>query len=195
MTSLQHFIARHLPDAQHSLATRIAEHFTPVFLEKGDFFLHEGRISQQYLYLESGYLRGYAVDPEGNEVTTNLFSPDSLVFEPASFFQRVPSGENIQALTAARGAAITFEELNNLFHGTPEFREFGRAILVKTLVSLQERTLRLISETAEQRYARLFHERRDLLQQVPLKHIASYLGITDSSLSRIRRESISKTDE
>jgi len=75
-----------------------------------------------------------------------------------------------------------------LFHSVPEFREFGRAMLVKEFVAFKQRTLLLINKTAEERYADLLNSNGEIFQFAQLKHIASYLGITDTSLSRIRKE-------
>jgi len=78
--------------------------------------------------------------------------------------------------------------LQTLFHNIPEFREFGRMILVKGFIAFKQRALSLINETAEQRLENLIKVRPEIFQKAPLKNIASYLGITDTSLSRIRRE-------
>jgi ribosomal protein L10 len=75
-----------------------------------------------------------------------------------------------------------------LFHSIPEFREFGRAMLVKEFSMYKQRTLSLINQTAEERYKELISTGKEIFQYAQLKHIASYLGITDTSLSRIRRE-------
>ena len=170
------------------IANQIAGNFRVKEFVKGDFFVNEGKINNEYLFLENGYMRAFLFDTEGNEVTVNFHSPKSVVFEVSSFFQRVIAQENIQALTAAKGWLITFEELDNLFHSIPEFREFGRAILVKGFITLKMRTLSMINQTAEQRYATLLKSNPDILQNAPLKFIASYLGLTDTSLSRLRKE-------
>jgi len=78
--------------------------------------------------------------------------------------------------------------LNNLFYSLPEFRDFGRALLAKGFASLKMRMLSVITETAEQRYQTLLKTNPEIFQHTALKHIASYLGITDTSLSRIRKE-------
>jgi len=78
--------------------------------------------------------------------------------------------------------------LNKLFHELYEFREFGRHILVKGFAALKSRMLSMITETAEERYAGLLKTNPEIFQHAPLKTIASYLGITDTSLSRIRKE-------
>jgi CRP-like cAMP-binding protein len=118
--------------------------------------------------------------------------PGQVVFEVTSFFNRVPSKENIQALTDCSGWFITYDQLNHFFHALPEFREFGRSILVKGFAALKTRMLSMITETAEERYAYLLQTAPELFQVVPLKYIASYLGITDTSLSRIRKEFAAK---
>lgn len=168
--------------------TEIARHFTEIEMDKNDYFLKEGRISNEYLLLEQGFMRAYSFDINGNEITTAFHNANYPVFEVASFFNRIPSKENIQALTPCKGWVITYDKLNMLFHALPEFRDFGRAILVKGFATLKLRMLSMITETAEERYAALLQSNPEIFQHAPLKYIASYLGITDTSLSRIRKE-------
>lgn len=78
------------------------------------------------------------------------------------------------------------------FHAMPEFREFGRLKLVNSYSILKQRMLSALQETAEQRYTDLINSSPEIFQHVPLKFIASYLGIADTSLSRIRKEFIKK---
>lgn len=170
-----------------STAQEIAGFFKEKEIPKNEFFLREGKTSNDYLILTRGFLRSYVIDTEGNEITTAFHSPVSPVFEVASFFQRMPSVENIEALTDSEGFVISFEELNRLFHSYAGFREFGRMILVKGFSSYKMRTLSMITQTAEQRYSQLLSSNPEILQQAPLKYIASYLGVTDTSLSRIRK--------
>jgi CRP-like cAMP-binding protein len=130
------------------------------------------------------------------EKIADTFSPKEIsrnnfflkVFEVSSFFNRSISKENIQATADCTGWFITYEQLNNLFHALPEFREFGRSVLVKGFATLKTRMLSMITETAEQRYDALLKTNPEIFQHAALKHIASYLGITDTSLSRIRKE-------
>ena len=176
-----------------SLATaeQIGQRFTDKQLLKNEFLLKAGQNADIYLFLESGYLRAFAEDVYGNEVTTGFYGPSQIIFEVASFFDRTRSKENIQALTDCRGCFINYKQLNELFHALPEFREFGRAVLARGFSELKARMLATITETAEQRYLALLTEHPELFQHASLKYIASYLGITDTSLSRIR-SSISK---
>ena len=175
-----------------SSAEAIAAVFTPKTIVKNDFFLTEGKICDDYFFLQSGFMRAFAHDTEGNEVSTNFYNTGQMVLEVSSFFNRTRSKENIQALTTCKGLYINYDQLNSLFHSMPEFREFGRSVLVKGITSLKNRMLGMITETAEQRYTQLLQINPEIFQHVPLKHIASYLGVTDTSLSRIRKERAAK---
>lgn len=166
---------------------KTAECFEAFELEKGEFLLKKGKRSGYFIMLE-GYLRSYTFNEEGEEITTYFYSSNRVVFEVASFFQGLPSEENIVALTKCSGYYTNFEKLNGMFHSVPEFREFGRAILVKEFVAYKQRTISMINKSAEERYAQLLQSNSDIFQYAQLKHIASYLGITDTSLSRVRRE-------
>jgi CRP-like cAMP-binding protein len=175
-----------------SSAEEIAGVFSYKTIEKNSFFLTEGKICDDYIFLQSGFMRAFAHNTEGREVTTNFYSAGQVVFEVSSFFNRTRSKENIQALTNCEGWNINYDQLNGLFHSLPEFREFGRSVLVKGFAALKNRMLNMITETAEQRYAQLLQANPEIFQHAPLKHIASYLGITDTSLSRIRKEMTAK---
>ncbi|WP_266205892.1 Crp/Fnr family transcriptional regulator [Pontibacter kalidii] len=172
----------------HQTALEVAHHFIDRKISRNEFFLQEGKVSDEYLFLEEGCLRAFAYDTNGSEVTTGFYTDKQVVFEVSSFFNKLPSKENIKALTDCEGWSIAFAELNHLFHAIPEFREFGRSILVKGFASLKDRMLTMITESAEERYVHLLRTRPELFQHAQLKYIASYLGVTDSSLSRIRKE-------
>jgi CRP-like cAMP-binding protein len=169
-------------------ASEIADNFESVSLYKNDFLLKNGSVCNDYFFLEKGFMRAYTFDTEGNEVTTNFYGRNSIVFEVASYIKRTPSRENIQALTDCFGWKGNYANLQNLFHASPEFRGFARVVLVNSFIDLKERTLSMINLTAEKRYEVLLETRREIIQNVSIKHIASFLGITDTSLSRIRKE-------
>ena len=169
-------------------AEEIANIYSPKEIKKNELLLKDGRVCDEYFFLESGFIRSFANDVEGNDVTTNFYSSGEVVFEVSSFFNRTLSKENFQAIVDSEGWYITYEQLNNLFHSMHDFRDFGRSILVKGFSSLKTRMLSMITETAEQRYDTLLKTNPEIFQHAALKHIASYLGITDTSLSRIRKE-------
>lgn len=165
----------------------ILSQFEEYNLSKNEFLFKEGRIGNYYFLLD-GYLRSYIYDNEGNEITTNFFKGERIIFEPASFFQNKPSTETIQAISECKGYVSTFDKLNLLFHSTPEFREFARAIIVKEFVQYKQESISKINKSAEKRYFELLETNLDLFKVAQLKHIASFLGMTDTSLSRIRNQ-------
>jgi len=169
-------------------AEEIAGTFSPKEIKKNEFLFKEQRVCNEYFFLENGFIRAFAYDTEGNDVTTSFYSASQVVFEVSSFFNRTISKENFQAIVDCNGWYITYEQLNKLFHSMHEFRDFGRSILVGGFSSLKIRMLSMITETAEQRYDALLKTNPEIFRHAALKHIASYLGITDTSLSRIRKE-------
>jgi len=185
--NLFNFIKQTMPMSDN-IARDIADNFEPISICKNDFLLKGGTICNEYFFLEKGFMRAYTFDTEGNEVTTNFYEQHSIVFEVASYIKRTPSQENIQAITDCFGWKGNYTNLQNLFHTIPEFRGFVREVLVNNFIGLKERTLSMINLTAEKRYEILLKSRREIIQNVSIKHIASYLGITDTSLSRIRKE-------
>ena len=168
-------------------AAAIAEPFVAKAVARGGFLLTQGQVSNDYFFLDAGWLRAFALSPEGQEVSTGFHQPGRMVLEPASFFTRQPAQETIQALTDCTGWTLTFAQFNALFHARPEFREFGRGLLVQGFAGLKARMLEMVTLTAAERYAQLLHTSPALMQHVSVRHLASYLGITDTSLSRIRK--------
>jgi CRP-like cAMP-binding protein len=166
----------------------IADYFEPKSFDKYELFVTEGKISTDNFFMTEGFMRAFTHTPKGEEVTTYFFNKNSHVSEVTSLFTRTRSMENIQAITACHGFLLSIEKLNMLFHSVPEFREFGRTMLAKEFAAYKKRTLSLINQTAEERYSDLINANKEIFQYVQLKYIASYLGITDSSLSRIRKE-------
>lgn len=183
---LFNFFSHSIPNKD--VCESIVSRFKLKELKKGDYLLKEGQISNEYILLENGFIRSFSINLSGDEISTGFYSSQSPVFEPASFFLRQPSKEYFQALTDSLCWFISFEELNKLFHDIPQFREFGRQILVKTLAQSKMKYLASITEPAEKRYLDLLENNSEIFQFATLKQVATYLGITDTSLSRIRRK-------
>jgi len=171
-----------------SRAEQIADKYVQKSIHKNDFILKEGHICNASHVIESGFLRGYIYDVDGNDVTISFYSKNTSAYDIFSFFKQVKSTENIQALTDCETWYMTYETMQESFHAIPEFREFGRLNLINNYGALKNRMLSMIQETAEQRYINLINSDPEILQVAPLKNIATYLGITDTSLSRIRKE-------
>ncbi|TAF77662.1 MAG: Crp/Fnr family transcriptional regulator [Bacteroidetes bacterium] len=166
----------------------IIDKFKKVTFAKNDFLLTEGKIANYYWYIESGFVRSYATDPEGNDISTNFFATGDLVIDWSSFFMRNPTRENMQALTDCVCWQLDFQTFQQLFHSIEAFRESGRTRLVSSYFELKKNRISMIVDPAKDRYKMLMKEKPEIIQNVSLKQIATYLGITDTSLSRIRKE-------
>jgi CRP-like cAMP-binding protein len=165
----------------------LTEDFEYFSFLKNEFLLNENKINKQSYFLEAGYIRSFTLDKDGQEVTTNIYAAPCFVNDFLAFFKQQPAKENFQALTKCEGWTITFDAVEKNFHNSPEFREFGRILVLFHYDLLQKRMLGMIKDTAENRYIKLCSKHPDVFQNVSLKVIASYLGITDTSLSRLRK--------
>ena len=170
----------------------IAEKFQPGKIARNEYLLREGAVCKESHIITEGIVRSYIFDLEGNDVTTAFYSNNMHASDLLSFFKRTPSKENIQALTDCETWYITYDDMQQSFHDIPEFREFGRLNIINQFGILKLRMLSMLQQTAEQRYSDLVYAHPEILQHAPLKYIATYLGITDTSLSRIRKELIKK---
>ncbi|SJN48371.1 cAMP-binding proteins-catabolite gene activator and regulatory subunit of cAMP-dependent protein kinases [Sphingobacterium sp. JB170] len=173
------------------LCKLVNAHVKKVF-KKGDVLLTEGQISDSYYILEEGVVRSFIYDYQGNDISTDFFCNDDLVIEVASFFHHIPTQEHVVCLTDCILWEIKFDAFQNLFETIPALTEWGRNWMAFQLLLTKRRTLNIISLSAIDRYKLLLEEKPQILQRAPLKHVASYLGITDTSLSRIRKELVGK---
>ncbi len=176
-----------MPDDKAFALTEDFEHF---LLPRNTFLIEENKNIEKTYFLEIGYIRSFTLDNDGLEVTTNIYSAPCFVNDFSSFFKKLPAKQNFQTITNCEGWAMSLTNVEKYFHNSPEFREFGRLLVLNHYDLLNKRMLDMIKNSAENRYLNLLSEHPDIFQNVPLKIIASYLGITATSLSRIRKEII-----
>lgn len=167
----------------------IIRQFEKIGFDKNDYLIEKGKVASYYYFLETGFLRSYIIDIEGNDITTKFFSETDIVIDWHSYFLKKPCKESIQALTKGKAWKISFSNFMKLFN-IEAFREVGRTRLINNYFELKNHSISIIADQAKDRYLNLIKEKPSVVQNVPLKHIATYLGITDTSLSRIRKEII-----
>jgi len=165
----------------------ILQQYQRVEFSKNDFLIQEGTTANFYYFMESGFARSYVIDLEGNDISTKFFGTTDIVIDWHSYFLKTKCRENIQAITACIAWKITFENFMKLFN-IEAFRDVGRNRLVNNYFELKTHSVSVIADPAKDRYLNLLKTKPDIIQNVPLKQIATYLGITDTSLSRIRKE-------
>jgi CRP-like cAMP-binding protein len=173
-------------------AELIVSTFQYLQVPKGSFLIEEGKVCKTSHFIAEGCARMYTYDRDGNDITTMIFSNAMFANDFHSFFKRIPATENLVTMSDCETWFISFEDLQKNFHTIPEFREFGRMMLINGSFALKQRMLSMIKQSGEQRYAKLMEDSPEIFQHIPLKNIATYLGLTDTSLSRIRRDFIKK---
>lgn len=171
---------------------QIAGSFKPEVIKKGDYFLRSGTVCNRLSFIQEGMLRVFIPMPD-REVTQWISTPGYFVTDFNAFFYRQPSLRDIQALTDTRLLTIDHEQYRELGKQMPAWNEFERLFIGKCFVFMETRVLDLISLSAEERYKSLFEHNSELLNQVPLQYVASMLGMTPETLSRIRKKQTTQT--
>ncbi|MBD8081999.1 Crp/Fnr family transcriptional regulator [Chryseobacterium caseinilyticum] len=171
--------------------TEIFQAHEKVVFQKGDLILEEGKTANEYYILEKGLARSFVTDFNGNDVTTHFFVENEIVIEVSSLFQRIPTQENIVCITDCELLKIDFDTFQELYHKIQNLSEWGRAWMSQELFAYKQRSVEMFTLSATKRYLNLLEQKPQVVQFAPLKQIASYLGVTDTSLSRIRKEIVS----
>lgn len=161
------------------------ELFTIITLQKNDFFVKAGHYSDRIAFVQSGLMRSYFT-AKGKEITTFFAVRDAVCMDAHSFFLLKPSHESIQALTKTELLVINRKDLYQLYHENWKWQQVGRMVIEHYYVTSEGRTIALQSKTAQELYAQFVIDYPELLQMVPQHYIASYLGITPETLSRVR---------
>ncbi|MBK9272710.1 MAG: Crp/Fnr family transcriptional regulator [Saprospiraceae bacterium] len=163
-----------------------------ILFQKGEHLLKQNDISSEYYCIESGLVQCYVIGQENKEITTGFYGSGSIAIESSSLFLRTPTKENMKALTDLVCWRISLRDFQTLYNQIEGFREWGRLWMSSQLFELKSRSLSMITDTARNRYINFIEKNHEILRIAPLKCIASYLGITDTSLSRIRKELMGK---
>lgn len=158
-----------------------------VALEKNHFLMRAGRIEQHLYFIKSGIVRAYA-DSGDHEITFWFGSEGATIVSMNSYVSGKPGYEHIELLEPCLLYALRTADLQQLYREDLQIANWGRKFAETELIKTEERLISRQFKTAAQRYKELLADRPGLLQRVPLSHIASYLGITQVSLSRIRSE-------
>lgn len=189
MNELESYIHHHFGISTDD-CQRVSGLFRCEDLEKGSYFLRTGKFCNKLSFIESGLIRVYINMPE-REVTQWIGTAGYFMTDIQGFMFRKDSRFNIQALTDARLFTIDYEGYLAMGRLVPKWHEFEKLFMGKCFVMMENRIFDLISLTAEERYQKLFDQNRELFNQVPLQYLASMLGMTPETFSRIRRKMVS----
>jgi CRP-like cAMP-binding protein len=156
-------------------------------LTKGDYLITEGKVCNHIYFLKKGSLRGF-YNLDGKEISYWFAFENDFVTSFYSFITRKPSVENIQLIEDSILWGITYDDLQKLYNEHPDIERFGRLTNEHYYVMLEDRFVSNHFKEARERYENLISEAPHIIRRVPLGYIASYLGITQETLSRIRNK-------
>jgi CRP/FNR family transcriptional regulator, anaerobic regulatory protein len=185
MTELEKYIQQHF-EAQQEALFKISTYFEPTTLKKNDYFLKEGAYCHQLGFVKSGIIREF-VYINDKEVTKWISTSGYFVVDLSSFVFQQPARWNIQALTDCELFVIQEHNYQQIGSVVADWQSLEKRFIAKCFGVLENRILSHLSMNAEQRYQQLFAFNSALFNQVPLQYLASMLGITPETLSRLRK--------
>ena len=180
-------ILTYLVDIPESEIDAALNFFTSVSFQKGQYLLSEGQVCKYLYFINSGLTKSYLLN-EGKEHIRQFAAENDFVVDLGSFLSQSKSAFFIETLESTQALKIKYEDLDKLFNSSFSFMKLGKVIADRSTINLIKRSVSLVKDDATDRYLDFIKERPTLIQRVPQFMIASYLGITPESLSRIRKE-------
>lgn len=171
----------------------LRSHVSACSFRKGKLLLKAGETCQHVYFINKGAVRGYVKDGT-KDITTWITAEGEMVTSISGFEGKVPSIENIQAIEDCKLLALTFADVQNLYDKFPEFNIVIRKLMQQYYRDAEGRAVIARLTSAEKKYKYFLTNHSHLANRIPLKYIASFLGITLETLSRVRKK-ISKESE
>lgn len=186
MQPLVTFLEKEL-DIPRKWIPKVLEFYQQEALLKNDFLVKEGKYCQKLCFIKNGYFR-FFTHSDKKVITHWIFGSDQLITDVASFYLQEPAKWNIQALTDSTVYTITASDFQRLRKAIPAWDAYEKLLLIKLMSALENRVYALLSMSAEERFQYLFASDSNMFNELPLQYLASMLGMTPETLSRIRKK-------
>ena len=165
----------------------IIEQFTKLHLDKNQFLVEKGKVCSYFCYIEEGVLQ-HSINIQGEEKTTYLALENTVTAALKSFKQKVTSRKSIKALCDSNLWVIDLNKFHDLMVNNPGFQRFYHNLIENQIFLIDDYRINLLTLSPEERYNELLKNNPNLLQQIPLHYLASFLGISSRHMSRIRKK-------
>jgi CRP-like cAMP-binding protein len=182
---LREFLSYYLPP-QEDLQPFL-DSFHELRIKKGRHLLTPGKNCNYLAFIQYGCFRVYFFDKRGREIITWFSFDEMVITDLLGLYTSGKAKFYVEAMEDSLLFKITKDDLEKVYNTYPIYREFGRKFAEEALTMLMQRTLSLHTKSAEERYKELL-QIPNFMEKIPLKYLASYLGVTDTSLSRIRKK-------
>mgnify|MGYP000256503435 CR=1 FL=1 len=156
-------------------------------LQKKEHLVEYNKVCTKVVFINNGYFRFYHFDYAGNEITSDFYFAPNFITSYTSFITGKASFVNVQAMVDMEVIEIQKSNLYNLYHKYPNVERLGRLIAESVAITSEKHLFLLLNQTAEMRYKNLLDKHPEYVNTIPLQYIASYLGITKETLSRMRK--------
>jgi CRP-like cAMP-binding protein len=175
----------HLTDEEFDACTKF---FVQKMIRKHQFLLQEGEVCRSIAFVNKGCLRLYTIDNKGAEHVIQFAIEDWWISDLQSFLSESPAKHNIDALQNSEVLLLEKSAREGLLETVPKMERFFRLLQEANYVATHRRLKAILSSSAEERYLKFIETYPELMEQIPQGQIASYLGVTPQSLSRIRKD-------
>ncbi len=182
---LRDYIARTISVSEKEI-DMIVSYFHPIKVDKSEFLVQEGQVSHRIHFICSGCLRFFFINEEGQEATRYIAFEDNFATALCSFISGNPSSEFLQALEYSEILYLSQDDFNHLIAIMPSFEKFYRHYLEKAYVNNSNKLMSLLTLNATERYRQLLQQHPKIVQRLPNKMVASYLNISQETLSRLK---------
>lgn len=163
-------------------------YFKELKLKKGDCFIEQGKVCKHIAFIKKGTLKTFYSNDKASEITSCFCVENNFTTSYKSFISQTPSNQTIQAIKETELLVIDFESLQKLYSKSLSWQSIGRTFTEREYLVMEEYASTLNNESAKEKYLRLLKEQPTIIQKASIKDIASYLGVTTRTLSRIRQE-------
>jgi CRP-like cAMP-binding protein len=167
---------------------KIKPFFIPKKIRKRQFVLNAGDVCLYTSFVEKGLLLVYSVDDKGHEHAVQFAPEDWWTSDMCSFLSGDPAIYNIEALEDSELLQLTKKNMDDMLEQHPKMERYFRLLMQNSLIVMQRRIVGALSLSAEEKYKRMMELYPHILQRAPQQHIASFLGITPETLSRVRKQ-------
>ena len=161
------------------------QYFNVLKLKKNDFFTKAGKYTDLIGFVDQGLLRSFYTIKD-KEITTYFLQPGNVAVALLGFLQEQPAMENIQVLENSELYIIKRDDLHSLYNNSWKWQQVGRKLIEQYYVKMEQRSISLQSLSAVEKYKQFMEDFPEIYKKVQLYHIASFLGISPETLSRIR---------
>lgn len=163
----------------------------PLLVKKGDFTIQVGQIEKYFYFVHSGVLRAFMIN-NGMDISVGFTYDGDFSGAYDSFLEQRPADWSLQATTDAELLRISYSDLMLMFDQYKSVERWGRIFNAQMLIGIGRRQVEVRSFSAEERFDRLFEQSPHIFQLVAQKHLASYVGMTPETFSRMRKQKMEK---